>query len=165
MNGIAAIEASLAQSRHWLMTLIDGIKDAPLTSPTPRGGNHPLWVLGHVVYSEAGEISGFILGRPNPLAKWESLFGMGSEPVADAAKYPSLDELIAEWERVRAQTLQLLKSYTDADLDKPSKAPEELKAVFGTIGQCFLTAALHTAVHAGQVADARRAAGKKRLFA
>lgn len=164
MNGIAAIKASLEQSRQWVLALLSDAKNAATTFPTPKGGNHPLWVLGHLAHSEASLVSRFVLGRENPLAKWDSLFGMGSEPVAEASKYPPMAELMAEFEKVRANTLKLLDSYSEADLDLPSKAPEDLKFMFGTIGQCFVSLGLHGALHAGQVADARRAMGRKPVF-
>lgn len=165
MNAIAVIKASLEQSRQWVMALMGDMADAQTTFPTPNGGNHPLWVLGHVVHSEASMIPTFVLGeQSHPLTKWDKLFGMGSEPSADASQYPSIDELMAEFEKVRAGTLQVLDSYSEADLDKPSKAPEELAVMFGTVGQCFASLGLHCAFHAGQVADARRAAGKKPVF-
>ncbi len=164
MNGTAAIKALLEQGRQWLMALISDMKDSATAFPTPKGGNHPLWVLGHVVHSEASVVARFIHGQEDPLAQWSSLFGMGSTPVADAGRYPSIDELMAEFEKVRASTLKLLDSYTDADLDAPSKAPADLKAMFGTVGQCLVSLGLHCAFHAGQVADARRASGREPLF-
>ena len=150
MNGIAAIKAGLDTSRQWLMALVADIEGAELTSPTPRGGNHPVWVLGHTIHSEASLVSGFVLGRPNPLARWDDLFDMGSQPVSDASKYPSVPELLAEFDKVRAETLKLLDGLTDADLDKPSLAPPELAGMFGTIGQCLAAISLHLTFHAGQ---------------
>ena len=81
MNGIAVIKAGLEQSRQWLLALMGDMQDAPTTAPTPNGGNHPLWVIGHLVHSEAGLINGFAFGKENPLARWDGLFGMGSEPM------------------------------------------------------------------------------------
>jgi hypothetical protein len=164
MTGIDAIKASLETSHQWFMALMSDVQDALLTAPTPKGGNHPLWALGHVVYSEASLVNGFVLGKPNPLARWEHLFDMGSQPIADAGKYPSVAELLSEFERVRTDTLKVLSGFTDADLDSPSKAPAHLKDMFGTIGQCFVTLGMHTTFHGGEVADARRAAGKKPVF-
>ncbi len=161
MNAVQFIRLSLESSKQWLMAIFDGIKDAPLTQPTPRGGNHPLWNLGHLAYSEAHIVSQFILGEQNPLLRWKELFGAGSEPVADASRYPSVDEVLREFERVRAGTLQVLSSLTDADLDRPSKAPADRQQMFGTIGQCLSAVSLHSAFHTGQIADARRAAGRK----
>jgi uncharacterized damage-inducible protein DinB len=76
-----------------------------------------------------------------------------------------MDELLAELEKVRARTLEVLSSMTDEDLSKPSKAPADRAALFGTIGQCFSMISHHMTFHAGQVADARRALGKAPLFA
>ena len=42
--------------------------------PTPKGGCHTLWVLGHLAYIEALVVHGFMLGERNPLAEWEELF-------------------------------------------------------------------------------------------
>ena len=164
MNAIEVLKAELEMGRKWLMALMSDVTGAEVTSPTPKGGNHPLWVLGHVTHSEAGLVSGFILGQPNPLAKWDKLFGMGSQPVNDVNAYPSLAELQAEFDKVRANTLKVLSGMSESDLDKPSHAPAELSSMFGTVGQCFATLGLHCTFHGGQAADARRAAGKKPVF-
>ena len=164
MNSISVIAKLLEQSRLWTVSLISDMKDLPTTFPTSKGGNHPLWVLGHLVYSEASIVSKFIKGEENTLSKWDSLFGKGAEPEADLCKYPSMDELLAEFETVRTETLKFLDSLTDDDLDKPSNAPEELKHIFGTVGQCLFMIGLHSTFHAGQVADARRSAGRDPLL-
>lgn len=164
MDGIGVLKTQLEMSRQWLMALIADITGAEVTPPTAKGGNHPLWALGHMIHSEAGMLNGFVLGQPNPLAKWDKLFGMGSRPINDINAYPPLVELRAEFDRVRGDTLRLLSSMSEADLDKPSKAPAHLSSMFGTVGQCFATVGLHATFHAGQIADARRAAGKEPVF-
>ena len=40
------IRKGLESSAGMTLKLIDNMKDQPLTFPTPKGGNHPLWVLG-----------------------------------------------------------------------------------------------------------------------
>jgi hypothetical protein len=164
MTGIESLKVQLEMSRQWLMALMSDVQGAEMTSPTSKGGNHPLWAFGHMICAEAGMVHGFVLGQPSPLAKWDALFGMGSQPVSDINAYPSLIELRSEFDKVRASTLKLLAGMSDSDLDKPSKAPPELANMFGTVGQCFATVGLHAAFHAGQVADARRAAGKRPVF-
>ena len=42
MNTIDFIKMSLENSKGWAMGLIGDMKDAPLTQPTPNGGNHPM---------------------------------------------------------------------------------------------------------------------------
>jgi len=161
MNGVEVVRQLLEQSRMMALALLADMKDAPTVSPMPEGGNHPLWILGHVMHSEGALVSRFIQGGENPLARWDSLFGRGSEPVADLSVYPSMDELMVEYERVRAQTLKVVDTLDDADLDKPSQAPEDSKGIFGTVGQCLIMVGLHTMFHTGQVADARRSAGRR----
>lgn len=164
MNAKDTIKTGLQQSQEWLQALLADIHETATTFPTPNGGNHPLWIYGHLIHSEAAVVSLFILGEENPLAKWDSVFGAKATPVADASAYPSVEELKAAFETTRAKTLQVLEGLSEADLDKRSHAPEEYASMFGTIGKCFVITSLHASFHAGQVADARRAAGKSPVF-
>lgn len=104
------------------------------------------------------------IGQSNPLAEWKEIFGQGSQPVNDARQYPAWDEVMAKFEDTRSRTLQLLDSMSDDDLDKSSHAPEEAKQFFGTIGACLSATLLQFTYHGGQVADARRAAGRSPLM-
>ncbi|MDH3717701.1 MAG: DinB family protein [Planctomycetota bacterium] len=158
------IAMSLEMSKGWVLGLIEDMKDAATTAPTPQGGNHPLWVLGHLAFSEGQLVNAFVKGEENPLADWGEVFGQGTKPVADASKYPAIDDVLARFEEMRAGTLSYLSSLSDDDLDKPSHAPEEMKDFFGTVGQCFAALPVHFAFHGGQVADARRAAGREPLM-
>jgi len=165
MNAIDYIKQEMAMSKGWIGGLIADIKDAPMTAPTPNGGNHPLWVVGHLAYSESNILNAYILGKDYPLAEWKEPFGIGSQPVDDATVYPPFDEVLAKFESARADTLAYLETLTDEDLDKPSHAPEDKKDYFGTIGQCLTVMTTHLAFHGGQIADARRAAGRAILMA
>ena len=53
MKATELIRLSLENSKGWAMGLINDMKDSPLTQPTPNGGNHSTWVLGHIVRSES----------------------------------------------------------------------------------------------------------------
>ena len=165
MNTIEFIKMSLENSKGWVMGLIADMQDAPLTQPTSSGGNHPLWVLGHVTRAESDLLDGFILGKPNRFPELESNFGMASTPSDDASQYPSMEELMGKFEEIRAATLAHLETLSEDDLDKPSHAPEEFGAFFGTVGACFAAMTTHLSFHGGQVADARRAAGRPPLMA
>jgi hypothetical protein len=164
MDATAVIKTALTMSDEWLTALLNDVKDAPTTFPTPNGGNHPLWAIGHIAHSEASLVAGFVLGEENPLKKWDELFGMGSQPVADASVYPPFDEVLAAYRRARANTLSVLERMSTEELSKPSHAPEEYKSMFGTVGQCLMSVSLHAVFHAGQIADARRAMGKQPVF-
>ncbi|HTQ38084.1 MAG TPA: DinB family protein [Pirellulales bacterium] len=164
MKTIDFIRKGLEGSAQGALLLIDDMKDAPLTFPTPRGGNHPLWVLGHMAHTEGEVIQHMMLGNANPVAHWGELFGMKSEPTADASRYPAFDEIREKFLELRGQTMKLLDSMSDADLDQPPKAcPPQVKDFLNTYAQCFLVVIYNTMTHRGQVADARRAAGRKPL--
>jgi hypothetical protein len=164
MNAVDFVKLSLENSRGWAMGLITDMKDSPMTQPTPNGGNHPLWVLGHVVRAESDLLDGFILGQPNRFPELEC-FAMGNTPSTNADDYPSMDELLAKSEEIRTATLAHLDTLTDADLDQKSHAPEEFGAFFDTVGACLAAMTTHMNFHAGQVADARRADGRGPLMA
>lgn len=156
MNTIDYIKMSFAASRSWTMGLIEDMKETPLVQPTSNGGNHPLWVLGHIVVAEAGIFDGFILGNRSRFADLNKLFGVGSTPTTSADDYPSMDELLDKFAEIRADLLAYVDTLSEEDLDKPSNAPENFGPKFSTIGACLLAMTLHPVFHAGQVADARR---------
>jgi hypothetical protein len=165
MNTIEFIKMSLENSNGWTMRLIGDMKDAPLTQPTSAGGNHPLWVLGHITRAESDLLDCFILGKPNRFPELESVFSMKTVPSTDASQYPSMDELMAKFEEIRGATLAHLDTLSEADLDTPSHAPDDFGPLFATVGACFAAMTVHATFHAGQVADARRAAGRDPLMA
>jgi uncharacterized damage-inducible protein DinB len=164
MKAIDVVRNALQISDSAMMQLIEDMSDAPLTQPTPRGGNHPLWILGHITFIE-GNVPHVLFGEPNPVARWAPLFAPGTEPTADASAYPPFDELVHTYRDLRARNLQILEQLGEAGLDRPTKSPPRgLEHVLGTVGQSFLTIALHQMSHRGQVADARRVAGRKPVF-
>lgn len=164
MKAIDVIRNAMQFSDQATLSLIEDMRDAALTQPTPRGGNHPLWVLGHITLVE-GNIPHVILGEPNPVARWAPLFAPGTEPAADAGAYPPLEEILRTYRDLRARNLRLLEEFGDAGLDRKTAAPPKgLEHVLGTVGTAFLSIALHQMSHRGQVADCRRAAGRKPVF-
>jgi hypothetical protein len=65
---------------------------------------------------------------------------------------------------LRQRNLNLLESLSEADLDKPVKAPPKgREREFATFGSTFLVLALHQAMHRSHVTDALRAAGRTAL--
>lgn len=155
-----AIQYALTLSNGAVLSAIDKMSDAATTFPTPNGGCHPLWVLGHLAVVE-GSIPEVLFGQSNPVADWEKLFGAGSEPVGNASAYPSFAEVRAKYLELREQNMKLLDSLSDADLDKRTVAPiKGLEKEFDTFGRSFLTLAMHQTMHRGNVTDALRAAGR-----
>ncbi len=158
-----AIKFALTVSNGAVLSVIDEMSGAATMFPTPNGGCHPLWVLGHLTLVE-GSIPAIFFGDKNPAAEWQSYFGENSEPVADASAYPPIAEVRKKYQQLREQNLKLLESLSETDLDKPTMAPPKgREQEFATYGQSFLVLALHQTMHRGNVTDARRAAGRAAL--
>jgi uncharacterized damage-inducible protein DinB len=158
-----AIKFALTVSNGAVLSVIDEMSGAVTTFPTPNGGCHPLWVLGHLTVVE-GMIPAVFFGDENPAADWQPYFGENSEPVADASLYPPFAEVREKYLQLREQNLKLLESLSEADLDKPTTAPPKgREQEFATYGRSFLALALHQTMHRGNVTDARRAAGRGAL--
>ena len=165
MHTKEAIQFALTVSNRTVVSAIDKMSDAATTFPTPNGGCHPLWVLGHLTMVE-GIIPEVLFGDKHPVAEWQQYFGEGSEPVDNAGAYPPFAEVRAKYLDLRERNLKLLESLSEEDLDRPTKAPPKgREQEFSTFGRSFLVLALHQTMHRGNVTDALRAAGRTALAA
>ncbi|QDV18115.1 DinB superfamily protein [Gimesia panareensis] len=162
MNTIEFIRSGLDYSKNWTCTLLDDMRDTPFVEPTPRGGNHPLWVLGHLIVNESVLLDEWIQGKPNRFPEYQDLFGYGSTPVADPSKYPAYDAIRPHFDLIRQDTLAYLDQLSEEQLDHPSHYNKD--PFYSTIGNCFHALIMHPMSHAGNISDARRAAGKSPLM-
>lgn len=163
MQTIHLIRENLKRSEDIVLARVDDMRDHCMVFPTPRGGCHTLWVLGHLAYIEALVVRHFMLGEPNPLDDWEEPFD-GAEVSGDPQAFPSFERVLEECRNARASTRSLLDVLTEEDLDRSSvKAPDGVEDLFGTYRRCLQYAADHWFMHRGQLADARRAAGLERM--
>ncbi len=163
MHTKEAIKFALTVSNGAVLSVIDKMSDAATTFPTPNGGCHPLWVLGHLTLVE-GMIPMVLYGDAHPVGEWQKYFGENSEPVADAGAYPSFAAVRAKYLELREGNLKLLEALSEEDLDKPTKAPPKgREQEFATFGRSFLVLALHQMLHRSHVTDAMRAAGRTAL--
>ena len=113
-----------------------------------------------------GMIPMVLYGEKNPVAEWQNYFGENSEPIADAGAYPPFAAVREKYLELRERNLKLLESLSEADLDKPTKAPPKgREQEFATFGRSFLVLALHQMLHRSHVTDALRAAGRVALTA
>ena len=164
MDSIDHIRVSLDQSRDRVLARVEEMREHCLAFPTPKGGGHTLWVLGHLAYIEALVIRGFMLGEPNPLVEWENPFD-GDEISGDGSQYPPFDHVLAKCREMREATLAVLDSLSEDDLDRKSaNTPRGHEEMFGTYRLCLQFVADHWYMHRGQLADARRAAGLERMW-
>ena len=164
MKSIDLIRDNLKKSAERVLVRVEEMREHATVFPTPNGGCHTLWVLGHLAYIEALVIRTFMLGEPNPLALWEPVFD-GDDVSGDASAYPPFDEVLATCREVRASTLTLLDSFTEEDLDRVAAGvPAGHEATFGTRRLCLQFVSDHWYMHRGHLADARRASRMKRMW-
>jgi hypothetical protein len=147
-----------------VLARVEDMREYCVVFPTPKGGAHTLWVLGHLAYIEALVIHRFMLGETNPLSEWEEVFD-GTDASGDIGRYPPFDEVLATCRETREWTMNFLESLSEDDLDKSSAdVPEGYESTFGTCRLCFQYVTDHWYMHRGQLADARRAAGLDRMW-
>lgn len=164
MQSIDLIRENLANSTDRVLAKVEEMREHALVAPTPNGGAHTLWTLGHLAFIEGLVIDEFMRGRKNPLASWKDAFD-GDDVSADAERYPPFADVLDACRRMRGATMSLLDELTEAALDSVSAAhPEGTGAMFGTYRRCFQFVADHWYMHRGQLADARRAAGIDRMW-
>jgi hypothetical protein len=164
MKAIDLIRFAMTMANEGTLRLADELKDVPLKQPTSAGGNHPMWVLGHLAWVE-GSLQNILVGAPNPVAHWEPMFGIGSQPTRNAADYPPYEEVVNTYRDLRAKNLGRLEEIGEAGLDqKPANIPPGFEDFMATFGQTMLTLALHQAGHTGQLTVVKRAAGKKPMM-
>ena len=164
MQSIDLIRDNLKRSEEIVLAGIEDMRDHALVFPTPRGGCHTLWVLGHLAYIECLVTQRFMLGNENPLAHWEDVFD-GADVSGDSALFPPFDRALEECRSARASTVSVIDSMSEGDLARPSAiVPSGAEDLFGTYRRCLQYAADHWFMHRGQLADARRAAGLDRAW-
>ena len=93
MKAIDLIRWAMQFTEEGTVRLIDDIRNNPLVTPNARGGNHPLWNMGHLAYIE-GSLHHIVTGEPNPVEKWAPLFATGTQPQTQASAYPPFEEII-----------------------------------------------------------------------
>src|SRR5689334_13458756 len=119
MLSIDLIRDNLNKSAARVLTRVEEMEQHGVVFPTPRGGCHTLWVLGHLAYIEGLVVRGFMLGEPNPLADWQELFD-GAAVSGDVRDYPPFDQVLATCREMHQSTVRLLESLSEDDLDKAS---------------------------------------------
>jgi hypothetical protein len=163
MKAIDVIRWAMQLTEGGTARLVADMTDAAMTRSTPTG-NPVVWLVGHLCIVE-GNMPRILLGRPNPVEHWTPLFGMGTQPKSDAGAYPPFEEVLSKYRELRAANLKMLDEIGDAGLDrKPAWVPPGFEDIMTTAGHTLALLSLHNMVHYGQIADARRMAGRKPLM-
>jgi hypothetical protein len=146
------------------MKIFDDMKTDPLAQPGPWGGNHAMWIAGHITVIE-GRLHKVLLGIPNPVEHWKPLFDWGSEPTTNLSAYPPFEEVLQTYRRLREGTLAFLDEVGDDGLDNRTKRPiPGFGTAFETVGPAIMVIACHQCGHVGAATVTRRAGGKQPNF-
>src|SRR5581483_10381587 len=95
-------------------------------------------------------------------ANYRDLFGMGSQPTNDPAKYPHPEDVLAYMRERRQTLLNEAEKLTDADLEKPM--PKGAPAFLSDYASLLEMMSWHEGIHAGQLTVVRRALGYKPIL-
>ena len=125
------------------------------------GVSHVAWQVGHLAVAEYRLALWRIRGvqpqdgqlLPEDMVR---LFGYGSVPDADPAKYPGQAEIRAVFDRVHDRVLQEVRGLDEAELDQPVPHPHPLA---NTKFKAILWCANHEMLHAGQIGLLRHQLG------
>ncbi|MFN6963279.1 MAG: DinB family protein [Pyrinomonadaceae bacterium] len=144
---------------YCLEYLRDQVSDVDDITAVPAAvANHPAWTVGHPIY--VCQLLGGVVGlEPWLPDDWESRYGSGSKPVADAGSYESKQKLLEMLDDARSRFVAALARVDDADLELEFPVPE-YRAVFPTVRHSLTQVLVgHTAFHVGQVSVWRQAMG------
>ncbi|MDX2016822.1 MAG: DinB family protein [Planctomycetota bacterium] len=161
-------------SRMLLERYLAGFDDTNHTRQAPGLPNHAAWNLGHLALT-MHRVAAMFDGAPMPEADlragdahdrtpthfWTESIAFGSAPTADAARYPA-------WIRCReifAGACERLASVTRSASDEKLASLVPWGGTQVTLGALVARMTFHNGMHAGQIADLRRALGLKSIFA
>lgn len=150
---LAGVLQLLDTSDYYLERSLRGLAPHELTMRIAPA-NSPLWIAGHVAIGRA-RLAGF-LGSPSPVP-WVDVFGKGACENA-ATVMPSVERVLALWREVGTDVRARLASASEAELSEPGGP--ELPGSDGTRLGTIVYLVFHEAYHVGQIAHARKAAGR-----
>ncbi len=123
------------------------------------GKGHPLWHIGHLAQGHDLFINQWILGGDSIVsADYAGMFAPGvmggGTPTGNAGDYPSWDEVMGNYDKACAKTIELIDGLSDEELpgDLKGEVPEQARSFFGSLGESLISMGLHETHHRGQIA-------------
>jgi hypothetical protein len=163
MNSKEAIRTTMTAADFFVDSYLSDITPQEMLVRPAPGSNHLAWQLGHLISAEKRLVEAAVPGSmpalPEGFAERHTKETAASDNPAD---FLSKDEYLSLAKTVRAATLKVLESQSEADFDKPvlGRVPPWIKRA----GDCFVTAGTHWVLHAGQWVVLRRHLGRDRKF-
>lgn len=141
--------------------VLSGFTDTE-TNHRPYGDgnvNHVKYLAGHLLNSQYG-LS--IIAGIKPEVKWNDLFAvMGQSEAKDDFNYPSIKEIIDEWNALYEPTRKGLSKLTSNKLAEIPPPPFD--KVAKSKGELWAFINHHQAYHIGQISILRKAFGKQAM--
>lgn len=125
---------------------IQGLTDQEWMRSPEAGGNHLLWIVGHMVKTRAAMLN--MLGQTWD-EPWFALVGRGSK-AGDGAGMPSPAEVSRAFAESATRLTSALEEAKEDKLKAPG--PEKIPSADGTLAGTIVFLAFHDAYHLGQVA-------------
>ena len=159
-SGLQAHSQSLAGVPVLLkLVLSDDLEAHHMMFQLAPSRSHILWNVGHLAYA-LDRVVAPAIGLESQLDdSYVEKFGIGSQPVADVAAYPMLEELTEKIANIVGAVVARLGSMSDGDLETALSDSSPVKDLFPTLGALLGAAVFHAGYHTGQIALLRRAQG------
>jgi hypothetical protein len=141
--------ASFRMNAGLLSKSIDGLTAEEWHSRPGVSGNAMIWVAGHILWARSLTLR--LLGKEWS-RPWLARFERGSNP-ADAAGYPSPEEVAAAWKDVQTELSAALEEVSAETVSGPG--PEKLPNFDGMLSGAIGFLAWHEGYHVGQAAYLR----------
>jgi hypothetical protein len=149
-------------ARQYMLDLLQDVADEEWFNIPLGNVSHIAWQVGHLAMAQYGLT---LLRTRDRQAEDEQFiakdfircFKKGSQPVADATKYPSPAEIRTVLAGVHARALQEIPTFSDELLNESLPAPT---AVYPNKLGSILFCPAHEMLHAGQIGLLRRQLGK-----
>ena len=152
-NGLFALKFA----RSATLGLVEDIPKDKYCHPLTQGGNHVLWVLGHLAVVDDEFLHTLGARDKKCPESWGKMFGTKSRPSARAGDYPAVDAVTAALAARREELTAHFRSMSDAELNAP--VPDSVGRFGSTVASLMSSLAWHEGLHAGQITMIRRALG------
>lgn len=148
----------------WVNLYLKRLNEDDLKTEIIPGGNHGVWILGHLIASE-DDLSEYLGKGPLLFPAYQDLFKQKSDLQA-VEKYPEIHVLKTHWDAVCEKNENIYLELTDKELLEPHEKIEGKieDDYFKTKAGCLKNWTLHQMHHAGQLAVLCAKCGKQGLL-
>ena len=165
MTTAELLAEQFAGTRAWTLALLADFEGDDWIFQPGAGLASGLWTLGHLVMAENAVIHMRCFGRSIVDADFLAPFNRGQTVApASAGGYPPHEQVLETFHNVHAQTLDAIRSMSDADLALPADGVNmPPHPAFTDRRGAAIHISRHEAYHAGQLGLIRRLRGKNYL--